>query len=62
MQQCRIAIGLLLGASAFGQPAGANYDESKVGAYTLPDPLARTAQGDFVLPAQGTARAGDPGK
>ena len=25
--------------AAFAQPAGANYDESKAGSYTLPDPL-----------------------
>ena len=38
--QCRIAIGLLLGALGYAQqPAGFNYDESKVGPYTLPDPL-----------------------
>lgn len=33
------AILILLSCAAFAQPAGYNYDESKVGPYTLPDPL-----------------------
>jgi hypothetical protein len=30
----------ILATTAFGQKAPVNYDESKVGNYTLPDPLA----------------------
>jgi len=36
----RIALlAVLLAPAAFAQPAGFNYDESKVGTFTLPDPL-----------------------
>src|SRR5689334_5091172 len=39
-----LAAGLLFSSlSAFSQPAGYNYDESKVGTYTLPDPLVTSA-------------------
>ena len=34
-----LAVLMSLPPSADGQPAGFNYDESKVPAYTLPDPL-----------------------
>jgi hypothetical protein len=34
-----IAVSVLVSAPAQAQPAGANYDESKVGRYVLPDPL-----------------------
>ena len=38
MRVC-IAIALLCGGLAQAQPAGFNYDESKAGSYSLPDPL-----------------------
>jgi hypothetical protein len=34
-----VAMASMLAVRAVGQPAGANYDESKVGSLTLPDPL-----------------------
>jgi hypothetical protein len=37
--RCCIAVTLLFAGLAQSQPAGFNYDESKVGTYTLPDPL-----------------------
>ena len=42
-----ITMFLVLAAVASAQPAGANYDESKVGSYTLPDPLV-LSNGDQV--------------
>jgi hypothetical protein len=35
----RVLYGALLAIPLAGQPPGTNYDESKVGSYTLPDPL-----------------------
>ena len=32
-----------LGPSAFAQPRDVNYDEAKVGQYTLPDPLVTSS-------------------
>jgi hypothetical protein len=43
----RIAPALLAACAALAQPAGFNYDESKVGTYKLPDPLL-TASGERV--------------
>jgi hypothetical protein len=34
-----VVVTTLFGAAAAQEPAGTNYDESKVGSYTLPDPL-----------------------
>ncbi len=36
---CFVLLLLAASGAAYAQPADANYDESKVGAYTLPDPL-----------------------
>jgi hypothetical protein len=45
------AAAALLAASVWAQPAGFNYDESKAGTYTLPDPLV-TASGERVATAK----------
>ena len=49
---CRITLAtLLVVMSSHAQPKEANYDESKVPAYTLPDPL-RLANGETVTDAK----------
>lgn len=46
-----VTVVLSLGAFACAQPPAANYDESKIGAYTLPDPLV-LANGQRVTSAE----------
>lgn len=48
---CVVLLSVLLVLSAEAQPSGANYDESKVPSYTLPDPLV-LENGERVADAQ----------
>jgi len=52
-------LGLVMVIPAEAQPAGANYDEAKVPAYTLPDPL-RLANGETVKDAAAWSRRRRP--